>query len=67
MNYWQNVKVEQHPDKTYIGRVERSFDFLGYFIRPGVLSVSRGTFESFTERISRLYEHGAGIERIGNT
>jgi hypothetical protein len=30
-----------------------------------VLRVSRGTFERFTERISRLYERGAGLERIG--
>ncbi len=59
------LKVEQHPDKTFIGRVERGFDFLGYFLKPGVLRVSRGTFERFTERISRLYEQGAGIERIG--
>ncbi|MCP4989046.1 MAG: hypothetical protein GY928_24210 [Colwellia sp.] len=59
------MKVEQHPDKTFIGRVERGFDFLGYFIRPGVLRVSRGTFVRFTERISRLYEQGADIDRIG--
>ncbi len=58
------LKVEQHPDKTFIGRAERGFDFLGYFIRPGILRVSRGTFERFAERISRLYEQGAGIERI---
>ena len=58
------LKVEQHPDKTFIGKVERGFDFLGYFLKPGVLRVSRRTFERFTERISRLYEQGAGIERI---
>ncbi len=59
------MKVEQHPDKTFIGRVERGFDFLGYYLKPGVLKVSRGTFERFTERISQLYEQGAGFERIG--
>jgi len=25
--------LEKHPDKTFIGRIERGFDFLGY--RPG--------------------------------
>ncbi len=59
------LKVEQHPDKTFIGRVDRGFDFLGYFIKPGVLRVSRGTFERFTERISQLYEQGADYFRIG--
>ncbi len=55
------LRVEQHPDKTFIGRVERGFDFLGYFLKLGVLRVARGTFV----RITRLYEQGAGIERIG--
>ena len=58
-------KVDKHPDKTFIGKVERGFYFLGYFIKTGILRVSRGTFERFTERISRLYEQGAGFERIG--
>ncbi len=43
----------------------RGFDFLGYFISPGVLRVSRGTFERFIERIPRLYEQGADYLRIG--
>jgi len=30
-----------------------------------VLRVSRGTFERFAERVTRLYEQGAGLERIG--
>ncbi len=59
------LKVEQHPDKTFIGKVERGFDFLGYFMKPGMLKVPRGTFERFTERISRLYEQGADYLRIG--
>lgn len=24
------LKVEQHPDKTFVGRISRGFDFLGY-------------------------------------
>ena len=28
------LKVWQHPDKTFIGRAEKGFDFLGYHIRP---------------------------------
>ena len=29
------LKVEQHPDKTFIGRICRGFEFLGYRIHPG--------------------------------
>ncbi len=28
------LKVEKHSDKTFIGKVERGFDFLGYFLKP---------------------------------
>ncbi len=28
------LKVEQHPDKTFICRVERGFGFLGYLLVP---------------------------------
>lgn len=59
------LKVDKHPDKTFIGKVERGFDFLGYFIKTGILRVSRGTFERFTERISQLYEQDADYLRIG--
>jgi RNA-directed DNA polymerase len=32
--------LEQHPDKTLIGKTEREFDFLGYFLKP-TLSVTK--------------------------
>jgi preprotein translocase subunit Sss1 len=41
--------------KTFIGKVERGFDFLGYFLKPGILSVSVVTIKNCVERISRLY------------
>ena len=48
--------LEKHPDKTFIGRVERGFDFLGYHFSPAGLSVSKTTIENFIEKASRLYE-----------
>ena len=31
------LNLEKHPDKTFIGRIERGFDFLGYhFSRAGL-------------------------------
>jgi RNA-directed DNA polymerase len=24
------LKVEKHPDKTFIGQIDKGFDFLGY-------------------------------------
>ncbi|MGR3316916.1 MAG: reverse transcriptase domain-containing protein [Candidatus Anammoxibacter sp.] len=59
------LRVEQAPDKTFIGRVDSGFDFLGYYMEPESLHVAKRTIGRFAERISRLYEHGAGIKRIG--
>jgi hypothetical protein len=50
------LKLEKHPDKTLICRVERGFDFLGYFLKRNSLGVSEKTVERFMERIVRLYE-----------
>ena len=34
------LKVEKHPDKTYIGRIkDTGFKFLGYILRPEVKEV----------------------------
>ncbi len=51
-----SLAVEKHPDKTFIGRIERGFDFLGYhFTREG-LSLAKQTIVNFIEKASRLYE-----------
>ena len=51
-----SLKLEKHPDKTYIGRVDNGFDWLGYHIRPSGLSVAQKTLENFVARARRLYE-----------
>jgi len=50
--------LEKHPDKTFIGRVEKGFTFLGYHLGPAGLRVARPTLERFAERATRLYERG---------
>lgn len=58
------LKVDKHPDKTFIGRTEKSFDFLGYHFEPGSLTPSCQTVKKHAERIFRLYEQGADKIRI---
>ena len=48
--------MEKHPDKTFIGRIERGFDFLRYRFGPEELSVAKNTIENFVARAIRLYE-----------
>jgi hypothetical protein len=63
------LRLEKHPDKTAIGRIERGFDFLGYrFSREG-LGLAKATIQRFVERAARLYEQGReqpnGCSRLG--
>jgi len=59
------LKVEQHPDKTFIGRIERGFDFLGSVMKPAGLEMAPRAIEDCVERVSRLDEQGADLIRIG--
>ncbi len=54
------LHLEKHPEKTFIGRIEKGFDFLGYHFRPGQLSVAQKTTEQFVARAIRLYEQEPG-------
>jgi RNA-directed DNA polymerase len=53
------LKVEKQPYQTFIGRASKGFDFLGYHLKPGGLTVAAGTIARNIERIDQLYEQGA--------
>jgi len=61
------LRVEQHPDKTFIGRVSRGFDFLGYHFEPGNLGVAEKTIRKFVSRASRLYERATKKDHSGSS
>jgi hypothetical protein len=50
------LKVEKHPDKTYIGKIEHGFDFLGYHFNGSQLTVAEKTVEKHVLRYRQLYE-----------
>jgi hypothetical protein len=58
------LRIDKHPGKTFIGKVERGFNFLGYFLKPGILRVAWETLQRFTQRISQLYEQGAEVGSV---
>ena len=55
-----SLRLEKHPDKTFIGRIERGFDFLGYHFSPKGLSVAKENLKRFVSRATRLYEQEPG-------
>ena len=48
------LQLEKHPEKTFIGGIEKGFDFLGCRFTPRSLTVARKTTEKFLERALRL-------------
>ena len=55
-----SLRLAKHPDKTFIGRIEKGFDFLGYHSSRKGLSVAEKTIEKFRARAVRLYEQERG-------
>ncbi len=47
----------KHPDKTFIGRVQRGFDWLGAWLTDrGVTGVAPRAVKNYYEKVRRLYE-----------
>ena len=50
------LKVAQYPDKTFKGRIERGFDFLGNSFSGSPLRIAPRTLHNHAARLHRLYE-----------
>jgi RNA-directed DNA polymerase len=50
------LKVAQAPDKTFIGKISRGWDFLGYHFDGKQLTVAAKTVEKHVLRYCQLYE-----------
>ena len=50
------LRLEKSRPKTFVGKAEKGFDFLGYRFEPGGLSLARKTVANFVSRARRLYE-----------
>ena len=49
--------VRQHPDKTFIGKTARGFDWMGAWLEPeGVTDIAPRAKAGHRERVRRLYE-----------
>lgn len=48
--------LDIHPGKSFIGRVKKGFDFLGYHFFQGTLSAAPTTLMKMAETAARLYE-----------
>jgi RNA-directed DNA polymerase len=54
--HFNQLKVEQAPDKTFIGKISKGFDFLGYHFDGKQLTVAAKTVEKHVLHYRQLYE-----------
>ena len=50
--------------KTWLGRVTKGFDFLGYRISPNGISIAQGSLSRMMTKLHRLFEQGATEKRL---
>ena len=59
------LQLTAHPDKRYIGKTEKGFDFLGYRFKPQkLLEPAVQSLTRLVERSRRLHEKGADPLRL---
>ena len=54
------LDLRRHPAKTFMGRVEKGFDWLGCRLAPDGLRLTARTVDNFVACLARLYEHASG-------
>jgi RNA-directed DNA polymerase len=54
--HFHQLKVEQAPDKTFIGKISKGWDFLGYYFDGKQLTVAAKTVEKHVLHYRQLYE-----------
>ena len=59
------LKFKLAINKTFIGKISKGFDFLGYrFNHTGIIGIMSRSIQKFNERKAALYEQGASDQRI---
>jgi hypothetical protein len=54
--HFNQLKVAQAPDKTFIGLIEKGFDFLGYRFGLPELGLAEKTITNAVNKVRQLYE-----------
>ena len=58
------LKLEKHPDKAFIGRIELGFDFLGYHFSPAGLTLAKQTIRRCLIAANNNFRQWTRAERI---
>lgn len=59
------LKFKLAIDKTFIGRINKGFEFLGYcFNHQGLIGLAKKTIQNFIEHVRMLYEQDTSDRRV---
>lgn len=60
--FFNQFSFKQHPDKTFIGKIDKGFDWMGFqFTRSGIVGIvgiAQRSIEKIQMRLGQLYEQG---------
>jgi RNA-directed DNA polymerase len=59
-----NLQLQLHPSKTYIGKISHGFNFLSYYMDDQKILPSKETIRRFHERGTALYEPSQGNRNV---
>lgn len=60
----KQLKLSMHPDKTFIGRIARGFDFLGLHFNRNKTTLSPTTIHRHQQQLAQRYAQGVEKNRI---
>tara|TARA_R110000868_G_scaffold242490_2_gene498001 strand:- start:58 stop:1116 length:1059 start_codon:yes stop_codon:yes gene_type:complete len=60
-----SLKLKIHPDKTYIGRIKKGFDFLGVHFG-AIPEIAKASLEKHRTKLAQRYAQGASTACIGD-
>ena len=60
----QQLNLTLHPDKTYIGRIKKGFDYLGFHIKPPEVKLSLACLWRAVTKAWQLFEQTRDILRV---
>ena len=63
--FFDQFSFKQHPDKTFIGKIEKGFDWMGFqFTLEGCIGIAQRSLEKIAKRVTQLYEQNQPLRLI---
>ena len=63
--FFNQFSFKQHPDKTFIGKIDKGFDWMGFQITlQGIVDIAPRSMEKLILKLAQLYEQNQPLTPI---